>query len=53
MGVAFGEKFRQAVDRAIEKKYPFITPVLLRRRPALRRNPGLDADGETIASIHG
>ena len=25
MGVAFGEKFRQAVDRAIEKKYPFIT----------------------------
>jgi acetyl-CoA carboxylase carboxyl transferase beta subunit len=25
MGVAFGEKFNQAVDRAIEKRYPFVT----------------------------
>ena len=25
MGVAFGEKFKQAVDRAVEKRYPFIS----------------------------
>lgn len=25
MGVAFGEKFKQAVDRAVERQYPFIS----------------------------